>query len=96
MSDKATPRPWSTGGIFAPRGPRPETGIWGPTPPGKQSGTWIAKGVGLDDAALIVRAVNCHDEMLAALKGVLRVADRATPEFYAARAAIARAEGGGE
>jgi len=33
-----------------------------------------------------------RDEMLAALKGVVRVADRATVEFDAARAAIAKAE----
>jgi hypothetical protein len=32
-------------------------------------------------------------DLLAALKGVLRVADRATLEFDAARAAIAKAEG---
>lgn len=33
-----------------------------------------------------------RDELLAALKGVVRVADRATVEFDAARAAIAKAE----
>jgi hypothetical protein len=33
------------------------------------------------------------EEMLAALKGVVRVADRKTAEFDAARAAIAKAEG---
>jgi len=36
-----------------------------------------------------LRAVNA--ELLAALKGVVRVAERATDEFDAARAAIARA-----
>jgi len=35
-----------------------------------------------------------RDECVAALKGVVRVADRATVEFDAARAAIARCEGG--
>jgi hypothetical protein len=35
-----------------------------------------------------------HDELLAALKGVVRVADRATIEFDAARAAIAKSEAG--
>lgn len=35
-----------------------------------------------------------RDECVAALKGVIRVADRATVEFDAARAAIARCEGG--
>jgi hypothetical protein len=34
------------------------------------------------------------DELVAALKGVIRVADRKTDEFDAARAAIAKAEGG--
>ena len=33
------------------------------------------------------------DELVAALKGVIRVADRKTDEFDAARAAIAKAEG---
>lgn len=37
-------------------------------------------------------AAQCH-ELLAALKGVVRVADRQTAEFDAARAAIAKAEG---
>lgn len=38
------------------------------------------------------QAAHCH-ELLAALKGVVRVADRQTAEFDAARAAIAKAEG---
>jgi hypothetical protein len=41
----------------------------------------------LADASLIAAA----PDLLAALQGVLRVADRATVEFDAARAAIARA-----
>jgi len=41
------------------------------------------------DARLIAAA----PELLEALKGVIRVADRATVEFDAARAAIAKAEG---
>lgn len=41
-----------------------------------------------------VEAVEAHrDALLAALKGVIRVADRKTDEFDAARAAIAKAEG---
>ena len=43
------------------------------------------------NAAFIVKAANCHDELVAALQGVLRVANRQTTEFHAARAAIARA-----
>jgi len=38
------------------------------------------------------QAALCH-ELLAALKDVVRVADRKTAEFDAARAAIAKAEG---
>lgn len=45
------------------------------------------------NAEFIVRAWNSFDDLLAALQGVLRVADRATDEFDAARAAIARATG---
>lgn len=37
------------------------------------------------------QAAQCH-ELLAALKGVVRVADRKTVEFATARAAIAKAE----
>lgn len=43
----------------------------------------------MDDANLIAAA----PELLEALKGVVRVADRNTVEFDAARAAIAKAEG---
>lgn len=39
------------------------------------------------------RLVSAAPELLAALQGVLRVADRQTDEFYAARAAIAKATG---
>lgn len=39
------------------------------------------------------RLIAASPELLAALQGVLRVADRATDEFDAARAAIAKATG---
>lgn len=45
------------------------------------------------NAAFIVRACNAHEALVAALKGVLRVADRKTDEFDAARAALRLAEG---
>jgi hypothetical protein len=51
------------------------------------------KKIAAANAARIALTWNCHDDLLAALKGVLRVADRATDEFDAARAAIAKAEG---
>lgn len=38
-------------------------------------------------------AADPRAELLAALRGVVRIADRQTPEFDAARAAIAKAEG---
>lgn len=42
-------------------------------------------------AAHIVRCVNAHDDLVAALSAVISVADRATVEFDMARAAIAKA-----
>lgn len=45
------------------------------------------------DAAFIVRACNAHDSLVAALEGVIRVADRKTDEFDAARAALKLARG---
>jgi len=44
-------------------------------------------------AAENARLIAAAPELLEALKGVVRVADRATQEFDAARAAIAKAEG---
>jgi hypothetical protein len=46
-----------------------------------------------DLSAECARLRSINAELLAALKGVLAVADRKTDEFDAARAAIARAEG---
>lgn len=43
--------------------------------------------------AEMARRAGCFDDLLEALQGVLRVADRATVEFDAARAAIAKATG---
>lgn len=48
----------------------------------------------LEEAAANARLISAAPDLLAALKGVLRVADRQTDEFDAARAAIAKAEGG--
>ena len=52
-----------------------------------RGGTYHAKVRQLADARLIAASL----ELLEALQGVLRVADRATDEFKAARAAIAKA-----
>lgn len=55
-----------------------------------QDGTPFGAVYSEADARLIAAA----PEMLSALQGVLRVADRQTDEFDAARAAIAKAIGG--
>jgi hypothetical protein len=47
----------------------------------------------LGDLEANARLIAAAPDLLAALQGVLRVADRATDEFDAARAAIARALG---
>lgn len=39
----------------------------------------------------IVKTWNVHDDLIKALQGVIRVADRDTDEFHAARAALAKA-----
>lgn len=48
-------------------------------------------GTGLEYVA--VQIATALDELLEALKGVVRIADRKTVEFDAARAAIAKADG---
>lgn len=50
-------------------------------------------GYGRDVGLAYARVFTAAPDMLAALKDVVRVADWATVEFDAARAAIARAEG---
>lgn len=50
LCDKATPGPWSTGGIFDPQSKHPTMNIWGATPPGKQSGTQIAQKMAPENA----------------------------------------------
>lgn len=64
-----------------------------------EAANWARKFEGTvtgDNAAFIVRAANCHDELLAALKGLAELdhtPDRhARPEILRARAAIAQAE----
>lgn len=48
---------------------------------------------GPDVALANAKLLNAAPDLLEALRGVLRVADRKTDEFDAARAAIAKAEG---
>lgn len=49
-----------------------------------------------DEQIANARLIAAAPDLLAALKGVLRIADRKTVEFDAARAAIAKAEGSGQ
>ncbi len=58
--------------------------------PGSES---VCDVIDVRNAAFIVRACNNFDELVEALEGVIRVADRATVEFDAARAAVAKARG---
>jgi len=53
---------------------------------------YVSEAESIANADFIVLACNSHEAMLAALKGVLRVADRKTVEFDAAGAAINLAE----
>ena len=52
----------------------------------------LAAQRGCDMENANIRLIAAAPDLLEALKGVLRVADRATVEFDAARAAIAKAE----
>ncbi len=76
-----TPGPWREGIEGNPH-------VYGPDGSGADAGLIanVFKGRGN------VRLVAAAPDLLAALKGVLRVADRQTAEFDAARAAIAKAE----
>lgn len=56
--------------------------------------TVLSDQPGMDAAKANARLIAAAPELLEALKGVLRVADRKTVEFDAARSAIAKAEGG--
>jgi hypothetical protein len=90
MTDKYTPGPWAVtdtvGTIYSQARNGQHQICQGPvlgapvTPPNEERKA---------NAMLIAAA----PEMLEALRGVIRVADRATVEFDAARIAIAKAEG---
>ena len=54
----------------------------------------VADGLRAPNAELIVRAVNCHADLLAALRDLCATTpDSNAAEWIAARAAIAKAEG---
>lgn len=75
-----TPTPWNTGGVFEPDSAFPHMCIWGPTPPGYASGDQVAQIVGVEDAAHIVKCVNAHDELVAALRSATQM--HAMPTDY--------------
>jgi hypothetical protein len=66
------------------KGKRPQFGRW--------SEIAVVKGNSAKEARKRARLMAAAPDLLNALKGVLRVADRQTVEFDAARAAIAKAE----
>lgn len=61
---------------------------------------WVHSGIGAcatdPQAVATAKLIAAAPDLLAALKGVIRVADRKTVELDAARAAIAKAEGSGQ
>ncbi len=71
--------------------------IWGnldgPLEDGAIRGTEICTVADGPEAEANARLIASAPDLLAALEGVLRVADRKTDEFDAARAAIAKAKG---
>ena len=107
MEQKAahTPGPWSLTTVPTSAGSCHQIG---PFPTRRPDGAptfacLYADGIriGIDDRlpnaielAANARLIAAAPDLLAALIGVVKVADRATVEFDAARAAIAKAEGG--
>lgn len=59
----------------------------------QQSAIHVDGGIGIEEAKANARLIAAAPELLEALEGVVRVADRKTIEFDAAHAAIAKAKG---
>lgn len=94
---KHTPGPWE---IDVDTRPVEVCTIYGVPPQGEdgQRFIYVRGAIGDWDATEETNLANAHliaaaPELLEALKGVLRIADRKTDEFDAARAAIAKATG---
>jgi len=91
MSDaRHTPGPWCASNgklVRVSTGTRPPITICGVHRVGDRGGAQQC------DPLANARLIAAAPEMLEALEGIVRVADRATPEFDAARAAIAKAKG---
>lgn len=101
-----TPLPWTTMGVSNPM-TDPRMSLWGPRPAGAESGEWIAKDLTPANVAFVLRCVNTHDALVLALRVMLHryvslvnCGDcghwdpETEPEVIAARAALAKAEGG--
>lgn len=90
MDAKHTPGPWEVDGVVTVNGEKVSAAVYFVPANDDPAETDRICRVAYRDAHLIAAA----PDMLAALQGVVRVADRKTDEFDAARAAIARAIGG--
>lgn len=90
VKPRHTPTPWQDVAISGVRHDHDGFTVWTHWLPDQPSEQRRA------NVEFIVRAVNCHEELIEALKAVVAVADRKTVEFDQARAAIAKAEGGVE
>lgn len=89
---KHTKGPWRIGNCPSYDGytGKPYRNIWAGDGDAAQV---IARAIDYGDVDANAALVAAAPDLLEALKGVLRVADRKTVEFDAARAAIAKAEG---
>lgn len=79
--EAATPGPWTTGGIFDPRGPNPKQSVWGPTAPGMQSGVLVVDRAPKADATLIAHAPADIAALLAEVERLRALAGRLLVEF---------------
>lgn len=99
--DKFTPGPWVVGQINEKKQSVYIDAPHGDDRSGMTKWTGMAKCYGCDDdkewgtetMLANARLIAAAPELLAALESVVRVADRATNEFIAARSAIAKARG---
>lgn len=89
-AEKATPRPWKV--VPSPHGPKYQCVQIG------DDDRYTTLELLPDDAALIVKAVNCHDDLVAALEAIIDCEDSGLGQFQmgrrisAARAAISKAK----
>ena len=97
---KPTPGPWMVerGGELMPPNERLIVAMLGKNENGIQMIRTIGRTYGfagpdesVANASLIVRAVNCHADLVAALKEVLALSDREHAAWDRARAALAKA-----